>query len=581
MPRIRFWWPEIAGAAVILISRLLTMPRTFWEFDELLFAAAVKKFDPWSMHPHPPGYPLYVGLAKLFAFVFGDPFRGMVALSVLSCVIGYVFLARAFANYLDDTILGAAGALLFYFSAGALVHLTLPLSDSAAVMFLAMTLYFATKLPPGVAPPASTAFLFGFAASASIGVRPQLVVPLLPVFLLVILRNRRAILPALASFTALSLAWFLPLMSAAGGWSRLIAWELGQAKYVAAHDATMSRGGAAFRSLIAWFVIHPFGPKVIAVPLLLLAAAGAVVVARRGAFVPLLFGGIHLLFALTVMEPADAVRYSLPHVMIFCLCIAAALGVIRVPRLPWIAVALIAGASIAYTWPLIGARTHGPSPPFAAATYANRTFAPNTVIAYDLNLRPHSEYLMSRFKTMPIDRAMNELYDRPEIPVVLFVNGGSNRAKAKVFAWPAGDAYRILTRNLYEQVSLDPLQASERYLPLSGVYALERTAEGKEWRWLNQEAHIRLPRAHTHPLTLSFALPHDAPWPENVVHIIVNGQEVASVHAVKDRETATTIPLPPDGNVELTIRSERAFRPAETLGNRDPRVLAVELVRVE
>jgi hypothetical protein len=581
----KHWFWEIAGAAAVLVSRLLTMPRTFWEFDELLFAAAVRKFDPWSSHPHAPGYPLYVGLGKCFAFLFGDAFRGLVALSVISCAIGYIFLARAFRRCLgDDPLLGAAGALIFYFSAGALVHLTLPLSDSAALMFLAMAFYATTLFKPGMAPPTAAALLFGFATSAAIGVRPQLVVPLLPVFLFVILRTRdmRRILIAIASFAALSIAWFLPLMIAAGGWNRLIAWELHQATYVATHDATMSRGAAAFRSLIAWFVIHPFGPKVIALPLLLLAAVGAVVVWRQRsttALPLLLFGAMHLLYALLVMEPADSVRYSLPHVMIFCLLIAVALGAARVRSLPIAAATIIAIASLAYVWPLIKARTSGPSPPFAAATYANQTFAPDTVIAYDLNLRPHAEYLMSRFRTMPIDRALTELYDRPAIPVVLFVNGGSNRPEARVFAWPPSDAYRILTRNLYEQVALDPLRAGERYLPISGVYALERAAAGEEWRWLQQEARIRLPRAHGRELTLAFALPHDAPWPDNVVHIGVNGREAAAVNAIKERETATTIALPLDANVELTIRSERAFRPADTLKNRDPRTLAVELVR--
>ena len=66
---------EAAGALIVLLSRVYTMPRTFWESDELLFAGAVKKFDPWSSHPHPPGYPLYVGLGKLFNIIYENPSR--------------------------------------------------------------------------------------------------------------------------------------------------------------------------------------------------------------------------------------------------------------------------------------------------------------------------------------------------------------------------------------------------------------------------------------------------------------------------------------------------------------------------
>src|SRR5207245_3584817 len=81
----------ILGALAVLISRLATMPKTFWEGDELLFAAAVQKFDPWSSHPHPPGYPLYVGLGKFFA-LFVEPFVALVMISIIASVVGFIAL---------------------------------------------------------------------------------------------------------------------------------------------------------------------------------------------------------------------------------------------------------------------------------------------------------------------------------------------------------------------------------------------------------------------------------------------------------------------------------------------------------
>src|SRR2546428_1420421 len=108
------------GAALVLVSRLATMPKTFWEGDELLFAAAVAKFDPWSSRPHPPGYPLYVGLGKFFALFTGDPFLALVALSVIASVIGFIALSIAFRPILEDADLAVCGALLFYFSASML-----------------------------------------------------------------------------------------------------------------------------------------------------------------------------------------------------------------------------------------------------------------------------------------------------------------------------------------------------------------------------------------------------------------------------------------------------------------------------
>src|SRR6266852_8311957 len=120
-------WREALGALLVLVSRIVTMPRTFWESDELLFAGAVRNFDPWSSHPHPPGYPLYVGLGKVFNLVAGDPFLALRALSIVSCVIGFLALSAAFRRVLRDDDLAVCGALLFYFSSAVLVHGTLPL----------------------------------------------------------------------------------------------------------------------------------------------------------------------------------------------------------------------------------------------------------------------------------------------------------------------------------------------------------------------------------------------------------------------------------------------------------------------
>src|SRR5436190_11611284 len=115
-PLITRHWRDIAGVLLVLVSRIVTMPRTFWESDELLFAAAVRKFDPWSSHPHPPGYPLYVGIGKFVAFLTGDAFHGLVGVSVLSCVIGFLAVAALFRILLGDRWLALLGATILYFS---------------------------------------------------------------------------------------------------------------------------------------------------------------------------------------------------------------------------------------------------------------------------------------------------------------------------------------------------------------------------------------------------------------------------------------------------------------------------------
>jgi hypothetical protein len=151
--RRAFYWRAAAGAAIVLLTRLLALPRTPWESDEFQFIAAVLDFDPSKYHPHPPGYPLFVGLGKLAHLFIHDPFFALVAVSVVSTVVGFVALAAAFRQYLDHPDnrdrgdLAVAGALLFYLSAGMLVHSELALADGATLLFLSLAFYAMSRFP--------------------------------------------------------------------------------------------------------------------------------------------------------------------------------------------------------------------------------------------------------------------------------------------------------------------------------------------------------------------------------------------------------------------------------------------------
>jgi hypothetical protein len=464
--------------------------------------------------------------------------------------------------------------LFFYFSASMLVHGTLPLSDGPALMFVALMLWAATGFPDQVTE--RRAIALGLAASAAIGTRPQLMVPVLPVFLFLLLwtRDARKIVAGLISFAIFSLAWFAPLMDAAGGWSKLMLWETRQATYVATHDAAMSRGASATSVILSRFLAHPWGPKWIALPLAAIAVFGVFVLARkpkRPLIALALFSAIHFVFAISIMDPADGARYSLPHMMGIALIVAAGLDVVRrstqMRAAPWIVAFLMAIASLAYAWPIIGTRARQPSPPAAAAAYANAQLPRNTVIAYELSLRPHTEYLLSRFPSVAVEKALAAFYDRPDVPLVLFGDGGSG---GRVFAWPESDAYGKLTRNHYRIVSLVPIPPEERFLPIRGVYPLERTIAGDSWRWLARDAVVRLPSAHLPHVTLTLRLSPDSPYDTNVV-------TVAGVSTMVTKQPSSiTIPSVP----EINIHADQAFAPATVLHNQDPRILAVQLIAV-
>jgi uncharacterized membrane protein YfbV (UPF0208 family) len=588
---VRGWWREALGAALVLVSRILTAPRTPWENDEFLFAEAVRTFDPSRYHPHPPGFPLLVLIGKMFAWFVHDPWRALVVFSIVAAPIGFVAIARAFRNWIDDPNLAICGALLYYFSASMLVHGTLALSDGPAMMFLGLALFAIST--PHDAEHDRNAIAIGIWTSAAIGTRPQLFVPIAPMLIIALLqmrtmRQRAACVIAFGLFSAM---WFLPLVDAAGGFEATRLYETKQAAYVAAHDASISRGGRSMAQLAVRFLFHPWGTKYVALPLfacVFLGIAAFVRLLRRDKFSSTLwplvaFTIVQFIFELGWMDPADAARYSLPIMIVIALLAILGLDVVKrsvkIDATPAIVTAILAIATLAYVWPLVGSRMRVPSPPAAAAAFANANLPANSVIAYDVSLKPHAEYLLSRFRVVLVEKAIAELYDRPDVPLFLIANGAPHAEGAHVFTWPASDAYEKLTRGLYRTVTIVPKPPRERYLVVRGAYPMEWTAEGDEWRWLGPDATIRLPRAHGSEAALTMRFSSDVPYETNAVQISVNGRDVAVVNVGKQPVVAK-VPLPPEPQVDIRLRSAHSFSPGALLHNADPRTLAVQLTSV-
>src|SRR6185295_9778640 len=313
-------------------------PRTPWENDEFLFAEAVRNFDPSRYHPHPPGFPLLVLMGKVFAGFVHDPWRALVVFSIVAAPIGFVALARAFRNWIDDPNLAICGAVLYYFSASMLVHGTLALSDGPAMMFLGLALY-AISSPHGEDHDRN-AIAIGIWTSAAIGTRPQLFVPIAPMLIIALLQMRtmRQRVACVIAFGLVSAMWFLPLVDAAGGFEATRLYEQKQAQYVAAHDASVSRGGKSMVQLVVRFLFHPWGTKYVTLPLFACVFLGTAAFVRllrrdklRSTLWPLVaFTIVQLIFELGWMDPAGAARYSLPIMIVIALL--AALGLDAVKR---------------------------------------------------------------------------------------------------------------------------------------------------------------------------------------------------------------------------------------------------------
>jgi len=283
------------------------------------------------------------------------------------------------------------------------------------------------------------------------------------------------------------------------------------------------------------------------------------------------------------MDPADAVRYALPSLIGVGLAVAAGFGSLieatQFDLAPSMFVALFAVGSFLYVRPITGIRHRGISPPLQAVGWARGNLPSGSVVLYETSLRPHAEFLMGRFHPLPLERGLQLLANRPDVPLYAFADGGSPEPGAIRFAWPESDAYGKLTRDHYRVVSLVPIPMTRRYLVLKGVYPFERTASGKEWRWLDQHAGLVMSPAPGRHVTMSFYLPPDAP--EQSTHVTVRTAGSSNDVLVR-RGQISTVSMPiPAGPVRVDFDSATAYVPASTVGNRDPRHLSVQLTFLE
>ncbi|MFL6245591.1 MAG: hypothetical protein ACJ74H_06175, partial [Thermoanaerobaculia bacterium] len=297
--------------ALLLVAGLhcTSIPRTFWEYDECLYAAAIEKFEPLLHHPPPPGSPVYIAFAKTVAVVAPDTLTAMIATSVLAVAAGFIGFVLAF-SAIADRRTGLLAALLLYTCPAVLISGPLPQADSGALALLGFALWACAT---------NRVVAAGVLCALCIGWRLQLSIAVVPMLLatIVMMRTWRERAIAVVTFGVTCLMWFVPLVIATGGPMSFWRWMSGQAAYFAAHDADLSRSGQSAAQIALRFIAHPWGPKWLSLPLLALALLG---IRRNARLLPLACGSlVYLAFALATMDPADAVRYAIPSLPLIAL----------------------------------------------------------------------------------------------------------------------------------------------------------------------------------------------------------------------------------------------------------------------
>lgn len=212
------------AAAFTALLRLPFAAHHLWDHDSIQFALGVEHYDLAAHQPHPPGYPLYIGILKALAAAGIDALHGMVALSIVAAAVGafcLVLLVGRLAPAAPEraAILAAAlyatNPLLWFYA-------ELPLVYAVEGGLTVAIAWAVLRMGEG-----RWAFLWACALFAlAAGIRQSTAVLLAPLFLFGVLtawRQGRLPLGRIAAGAALGAAlvatWLVPLLAAAGGYA--------------------------------------------------------------------------------------------------------------------------------------------------------------------------------------------------------------------------------------------------------------------------------------------------------------------------------------------------------------------------
>jgi len=122
-------------ALAVFLSRAPFVPPALEDYDSVNFALALQEFDPRAHQPHPPGYPVYVGLGILAHALIPEPSRALGLLSALSQALA-VFPAFAVFSRLAPHRRQAGLATLLLFACPVVwFNGARPMSDSTGLLF--------------------------------------------------------------------------------------------------------------------------------------------------------------------------------------------------------------------------------------------------------------------------------------------------------------------------------------------------------------------------------------------------------------------------------------------------------------